>query len=122
MKAATQNMPADQSRSIPPLQRLALAYAPAKSRAPLIALFALDARLADIVRHAHEPMLAQLRLAWWREQLTGGSGGPASGDPLLALLREWLGSDDWPAAVAVVSLPGAGRGARARVRRTCRFT
>ena len=115
MKAAAQNMPADQSRSIPPLQRLALAYAPAKSRGPLIALFALDARLADIVRHAHEPMLAQLRLAWWREQLAGGSGGPASGDPLLALLREWPGqgaalaglADGWEAMTGPPPLPSS---------------
>ena len=84
-------MAADQASLLPALQRLALAYAPAKSRPAWIALLALDARLADIVRHAHEPMLAQLRLAWWREQLAGSSGGPATGDPLLALLREWPG-------------------------------
>ena len=77
--------------ALPPLQRLALAYAPARSRSALIALFALDARLADIVRHAHEPMLAQLRLAWWREQLSGAGSAPVTGDPLLQLLRDWPG-------------------------------
>lgn len=95
------------------LMRLALAYAPSGNRKAWLLLFALDARLADIVRHSHEPMLAQLRLAWWREQLTAGSGAASSGDPLLALLREWPGSraalaglaDGWEAMTGPAPLP-----------------
>ena len=78
--------------ALPPLQRLALAYAPRASRPALIGLFALDARLANIVRHSHEAMLAQLRLAWWRENLTANQGAQGAGDPLLALLSDWPGS------------------------------
>jgi len=52
--------------SLGPLNRLALAYAPQSTRLPLLALLALDMRLAGIVRNSREPMLAQLRLAWWR--------------------------------------------------------
>jgi phytoene synthase len=76
---------------LPPLQRMALAYAPAQSRGALTALFSLDARLANIVRHSHEPMLAQLRLAWWRENIMADMPAQASGDPLMAQLGNWPG-------------------------------
>ena len=78
--------------ALPQLQRLALAYAPATSRPALTALFALDARLAGIVRNSHEPMLAQLRLTWWREELTANGGASTVNDPLLQLLHNWPGS------------------------------
>lgn len=99
--------------SLPPLQRLALSYAPAATRDALLALIALDARLAGIVRSSREPMLAQLRLAWWREQLGSGSAVAGSGDPLLDLLRRWRGpaaalaalSDGWEAMTGPAPLP-----------------
>ena len=72
---------------IPPTHRLALAYAPASSHAQWLALFALDARLAGVVRAAREPVLGQLRLAWWRERLVDQT--PPRGEPLLALLQDW---------------------------------
>jgi phytoene synthase len=77
--------------ALPPLHRLALAYAPARAREPTLALLALDQRLAGIVRHSHEPMLAQLRLAWWREQLKSDAGSWPAGEPLLAALKSWQG-------------------------------
>ncbi len=77
--------------ALPPLHRLALAYAPASAREPTLAVLALDQRLAGIVRHSHEPMLAQLRLAWWREQLKGDAQAWPQGEPLLAVLRSWQG-------------------------------
>ncbi len=77
--------------ALPLSRRLALAYAPAENRAPMLALLALDWRLAGIVRSSREPMLAQLRLSWWREQLgTDGVAWP-DGEPLLAALRSWDG-------------------------------
>ena len=77
--------------ALPVLQRLALAYAPASARLPTLALLALDTRLAGIVRAASEPMLAQLRLAWWREQLDTDMASWPEGEPLLAVLRSWQG-------------------------------
>lgn len=71
---------------LPIEQRLALAYSPASTRVAMLGVLALDARLGGIVRGAREPLLAQLRLAWWREQVGKGSGERAKGDPLLALL------------------------------------
>jgi 15-cis-phytoene synthase len=78
---------------------LALAYAPGSTREQTLALLALDQRLAGIVRHSHEPMLAQLRLAWWREQLKGDGAAWPEGEPLLAALRSWQGQHDGLAAL-----------------------
>ena len=73
------------------VQRLALSYAPAAARLPTLALLALDRRLAGIVRGSREPMLAQLRLAWWREQLAADAASWPEGEPLLNALRSWQG-------------------------------
>ena len=89
--------PAHLIETLSPLQRLALAYAPASTRQPLLALLALDTRLAGILRASREPMLAQLRFAWWREQLAAEPGPASTGDPLLAALNAW------PAARSVLS-------------------
>lgn len=96
-----------------PVTRLALAYAPRASRLQLVALMALDMRLAGIVRNSREPMLAQLRLAWWREQLRQDSTAWPEGEPLLAALRSWDGKhselaplvDGWEAMTGTAPLP-----------------
>lgn len=77
--------------ALPIEQRLAMAYAPSRARRAMLGLLAFDARLAGLIRGAREPMLAQIKLAWWRERL--GEPGPAAvaGEPLLDLLREWGG-------------------------------
>lgn len=72
-----------------PLARLALAYAPRPARADWLTLLALDARLAGVVRQAREPMLGQLKLAWWRDRLSGERDALPKGEPLLARLGEW---------------------------------
>jgi phytoene synthase len=75
--------------ALPAPQRLALAYASARSRAATLALFALDARLAQIVRGRREPLPAQLRLAWWRDMLARPTAEWPRGEPLLEALRGW---------------------------------
>lgn len=72
-----------------PPQRLALAYAPAAVRTDWETLLLLDARLASVVRGAREPVLAQIRLAWWRERLGEDPAGWPKGEPLLARLAGW---------------------------------
>lgn len=72
-----------------PPQRLALAYAPARAKADWETLLLLDARLASVVRGAREPMLAQIRLAWWRERLAEDTAVWPRGEPLLARLAGW---------------------------------
>lgn len=75
--------------TLPMIERLSLAYAPASARLPTLALFALDTRLAGLLRNSREPMLAQLRLAWWRENLERSSDEWPGGEPLLVALRSW---------------------------------
>ncbi|MDE2303402.1 MAG: hypothetical protein KGK11_12665 [Sphingomonadales bacterium] len=76
---------------VPPLARLALAYAPVAARAVWLGFFALDARLARQCRDAREPILAQLRLAWWRDRLGEPASAWPAGEPLLAALHDWRG-------------------------------
>jgi phytoene synthase len=109
---------------LPPLQRLALAYAPASVRKPTLALLALDTRLAAILRAAREPMLAQLRLAWWREQLRTEPSAWPRGEPLLAALQSWAAArealvalvDGWEAMTGAAPLPAAALEALATAR------
>lgn len=55
------------------------------------ALFALDAKLGGLVRHAREPLLAQMRLTWWHDALVALDGAPPPAEPVLeALAREVL--------------------------------
>lgn len=71
---------------LPLAMRLALAYSPAAARLSVGAVFALESRLALIGSRASEPIMAQLRLAWWRDQLSRPARQWAGGEPLLALL------------------------------------
>jgi phytoene synthase len=80
-----------------------------------LALLALDQRLAGIVRHSHEPRLAQLRLTWWREQLKADAASWPAGEPLLAALKSWQGqhgalvalADGWELLTGAAPLPEA---------------
>ena len=95
------------------MQRLALSYAPGAVREPTLALLALDTRLAAILRAAREPMLAQLRLAWWREQLRIEPTIWPLGEPLLAILQSWASRrealvalvEGWEAMTGAAPLP-----------------
>ena len=69
--------------------RLALSYAPVRTRALTLGLFALDCRLAGIVRGTREPLLGQVKLAWWRDRLGEKAEAWPEGEPVLAALRLW---------------------------------
>jgi len=62
-----------------PERALALSYAAPDKRAALAALLAFDDALASLLRTTTEPAVAQIRLAWWREQVgaLGKSAAPA---------------------------------------------
>lgn len=79
--------------ALPTEQRLALAYAGSGQRQLLLGFFALDTRLAAIVRGASEPLFGQLQLAWWRDQLALPPELRPRGEPLLALLEPWRGEE-----------------------------
>lgn len=80
----------DLADTLPPAQSLALAYAPSSVRPAWLGVMALDERLAQIVRHAREPMLGQIRLAWWRDLLAREPASWPEGEPLVRHIAEHL--------------------------------
>lgn len=96
----------DIAETLTAVERAAIAYAPADIRPLWLGFLALDARLARAAKPGAEPLLAQIKLAWWRDIFTKPAGEWPSGEPLLALLAAWNGEraalselvDGWEAA------------------------
>jgi len=101
---------------LPPPANLAVAYTPVAFRPAFTLLLQLDMRFADIVRKAREPMIAQIKLAWWRDAFATEPALRPKGEPLLQalgaygdvisslalqdLVSAWellLGEDEWAA-------------------------
>ncbi|MBW8304767.1 MAG: squalene/phytoene synthase family protein [Brevundimonas sp.] len=62
------------------------------ARADLIALYAFEAELLAIPTRVTQPLLAEMRYVWWREQLDGVFAGVArKGHPVLEALTEVVG-------------------------------
>jgi hypothetical protein len=76
----------DETILLPAPMLLAIAYAPVPVRARLAWLLSLDHRLSDILNRTGEPMIAQLRLSWWRDALKSHPDKRPKGEPLLAQL------------------------------------
>jgi Squalene/phytoene synthase len=76
-----------------PPRVLAIAYAPTHVRGRLAWLLALDQRLSDVLGRASEPMIAQLRLSWWRDALNAAPEKQPKGEPLLSELAAIRGDD-----------------------------
>lgn len=86
---------------LPPEAELAIAWSALKLRAPLTTALQLDRRLARIVARTTEPMLGQMRLAWWREALGKPVAERPRGDVVLdAVGAHWQGRES--ALVAMV--------------------
>ncbi len=71
-----------------PLQRLILAYAKRTNRARYALAFALDSRFAGVIRSTSETLIGQMRLTWWRDNLTKSLDARPTGEPLIALINE----------------------------------
>ena len=81
-------------QDLPLPQRLALNYAPSGTRPATAALFTYDARLGELGAKASEPLLGQLRLAWWRDEMGKPVPERVKGDPVLdALGQSWAGEE-----------------------------
>lgn len=96
--------------SLSPVHRLALSYAPKSARPLWLGLLGLDTRLAQVVREAREPLLAQIRLAWWRDRLAEPADHRPAGEPLLASLGDKGAAfaplvDGWEALLGDAPLP-----------------
>lgn len=104
----------DPNLDIAPPTRLAITYAPAHIQPAFTFMLQLDMRFADILRKAREPMIAQIKMAWWRDAFAKAPHLRPTGEPLLHALNEtdgyvplsalealassWeilLGSDEW---------------------------
>lgn len=71
-----------------PTARLAIAYAPSNVRSAFALLLQIDNRFAEILRNAREPMIAQIKMAWWREAFASPADARPKGEPLLQALNE----------------------------------
>lgn len=120
-------MTAEAPDPLPPEAELALIWCAPKVRGPLSIALQLDRRLARIVGRTQEPMLGQMRLAWWREALGKPMPERPRGDAVLdGIGLHWQGReaalarmvDGWEVLVTAQTLGhaeaeafAAGRGA-----------
>ncbi len=62
-------------------------FAPAARREALFALYAFNYEIARVRESVTEPMLGQIRLQWWRENIAAAfEGGPARHHPVVEAL------------------------------------
>lgn len=68
---------------------------PHARRPAIVALWALGERLTKLLHDAREPLIGQIKLAWWRDMMALLASDPAAlpkGEPLLAELQaNWGG-------------------------------
>jgi phytoene synthase len=69
-------------------------FAPEDRRAHLFALYAFYRELAHAVEAAREPMIINIRLAWWRETLEGARQGKPRDHHVAQALVEVLSAND----------------------------
>lgn len=79
-----------------PDRYFAALFAPEAARRHLFALYALYYELVHAARAAREPMLVQIRLAWWRETLEMARAGRTRDHAVSQALRETLAAVDLP--------------------------
>ena len=96
---------------------------PREQRAAIAALWAFAERLTKLLADAREPLIGQIKLAWWRDMATMLADDPAAlpkGEPLLAeLAASWAGQGGLDALVdaaeaMLVADDAAARDAAAR--------
>jgi phytoene synthase len=71
-------------------------FAPAPKRPFLFALYAFHHEIARIAETVREPMLAQVRLAWWRETVVGARAGKPRNHDVAKALADTLAANDLP--------------------------
>jgi phytoene synthase len=81
--------PASPDLDLSPPERLAVLYAPRAVQPLWEGFLLLDRRLADAARAGRDPLMIQLRLAWWRDRFDQPCADWPQGEPLLARLHPW---------------------------------
>jgi phytoene synthase len=74
---------------LPPPLGLAVAYASARARLLWVGFLALDHRLERAALGVREPIIGQIKLAWWRERFRTPAEQWPTGEPLLGVLHGW---------------------------------
>jgi phytoene synthase len=80
-------------------QWLGALYAGFNARGALFALASFDYEIRHALKRARDPNLAAMRLAWWREAISGERQAEAAGNPVALALR---------GAIDAYALPQAG--------------
>ncbi|HWA88645.1 MAG TPA: squalene/phytoene synthase family protein [Rhizomicrobium sp.] len=86
-------------RNRDPDRYLCALFAPAALRPHLFALYAFNAELARIGYAVREPMVGEIRLAWWRETLEGAREGRPRNHDVARALAETLAKIELPQAL-----------------------
>jgi phytoene synthase len=71
-------------------RRLALTYVPARHRPAIRALWSLDATLGTVLAGGREPLISQIKLAWWRDALEALDRSPPPAEPVLQSVAEYV--------------------------------
>jgi phytoene synthase len=79
-----------------PDRYFAALFAPQKLRTHLFALYAFNHELARVAESVREPMLGQIRLAWWRETLEAARAGNPRDHDVARAMAEVLAARDLP--------------------------
>ena len=69
-----------------PPKKLSLIYARADLRDVFGVMLALDERLSEIMARTSEPMIGQIRMAWWNDVIAKPTSERPAGEPLLAIV------------------------------------
>lgn len=86
---------------LPPLAQVLVAHAGGGDGARHRAVWAFDARLAQIARTTSEPMIGQMRLAWWNDVIDDAAGVKGQGEPVADAMRA-SGADRGPGLSAMI--------------------
>ncbi|KMS58445.1 MULTISPECIES: hypothetical protein [Sphingobium] len=87
--------------AVPPLGLLLAAHAGGAQASRHRALWAFDARLAKVARTTSEPMIGQMRLAWWNDVIEDSTGIKGQGEPVVDAMRA-TGACGAPGLVGVI--------------------
>jgi len=71
-------------------------FAPADKRPLLFALYAFNHELAHVGESVREPMIGEIRLAWWREALDGARSGTPRNHDVVRAMADTLKAADLP--------------------------
>ena len=82
-----------------PDRYFAALFAPAVQRDFLFALYAFNYEIAHVAEVAREPMIADIRLAWWRETVEGARVGRPRNHDVARALAATLDANELPTAL-----------------------